>query len=155
VCRSPRPARPGAAPAAPERPLLVPFAVVFAVLVAAENVYLAWLLRTPETGWDAFAVVPVLLAVLALVAAVLVWTGRARGWLVLAVAAAVPLLGLLALTALFAALGGGQAMWSAVLLLVGPIGALVLALRRPVREWTTPATAGRSPGGRRAAGSAR
>ncbi|UOY02853.1 hypothetical protein [Blastococcus sp. PRF04-17] len=154
--RSPRPAaRPGAAPPAPERPFLVPFAAVFAVLVAAEDLYLAWLLRTPETGWDAFAVVPALLAVAALVAAVLVWTGRARGWLVLAVAAVVPLVGLLGLTALFAALGGGQAMWSSMLLLIGPLGALVLALRRPVREWTTPATADRSPGGRRAAGSAR
>jgi hypothetical protein len=133
----------------------VPFAVVFAVLVAAEELYLAWLLRTPETGWDAFAVVPILLAVLALVAAALVWTGRARGWLVLAVAAVVPLVGMLGLTAIFAALGGGQAMWSALLMLAGPIGALVLALRRPVRAWTSPAPAGRPPGGRRSAASAR
>jgi hypothetical protein len=133
----------------------VPFAVAFAVLVAAEELYLAWLLRTPETGWDAFAVVPVLFAVLALVAGALVWAGRARSWLLLAVAAVVPLVGMLALTALFAALGGGQAMWSAALMLVGPIGALVLALRRPVRVWTSPATAGRSPGGGRSGGSAR
>jgi hypothetical protein len=133
----------------------VPFAVVFAVLVAGEELYLAWLLRTPETGWDAFAVVPILLAVLALVAAVLVWTGRARGWLVLAVAAVVPLIGLLLLTVIFAGWGVGQATWSALLMLVGPIGALVLALRRPVREWTSPVAASPSPGGRRSAASAR
>ena len=47
----------------------MPFAVVFAVLVAGEDLYLAWLLYTPETGWDPFAVVPALLAVLALLAA--------------------------------------------------------------------------------------
>jgi len=131
----------------------VPFAVVFAVLVAGEDLYLAWLLYTPETGWDPFAVVPALLAVLALLAAALVWTGRARGWLVLAVAAAMPLAGLAVLTTIFAALGGGQAMWSALLMLVGPIGALVLAVRRPIRAWTSPASP--SPGGRRTAGSAR
>src|SRR5918998_3716623 len=93
--RSPRPApRAGLAPApARTRPMIVPFAVVFAVLVAAEDVYLAWLLRTPETGWDAFAIVPALLAIAALAAGALVWAGRARGWLWLALAAAAPLSG--------------------------------------------------------------
>jgi peptidoglycan/LPS O-acetylase OafA/YrhL len=97
----------------------------------------------------------VLLAVAAVAGAVLVFLGRVRSWLLLAVAAALPLAGILVLVVLFAALGGGQAMWSAVLLLVGPVGALVLALRRPVREWTRSGTANRPPGGRRPAGSAR
>jgi hypothetical protein len=135
--------------------MVVPFAAFFGLVVAAEDLYLAWLLRTPETGWDAFALVPAVLAVLALAGAVLVFLGRARGWLLLAAAAAVPLAGLLVLTVFFAALGGGLAFWSGVLLLVGPLTALVLALRRPVREWTRPVRANRSAGGRRTGGSAR
>jgi len=135
--------------------MLVSFAAVFGLLVAAEDLYLAWLLRTPETGWDAFAIVPVLLAVAAVAGAVLVFLGRARSWLLLAVAAALPLAGILVLAVLFAALGGGPAFWSAVLLLVGPVVALVLALRRPVREWTGSTASSRSPGGRRTAGPAR
>jgi hypothetical protein len=134
---------------------MVSFAAVFGLLVAAEDLYLAWLLRIPESGWDAFAIVPALLAVVAVAGAVLVHLGRARSWLVLAVAAALPLAGILVLAVLFAALGGGSAFWSAVLLLVGPVVALVLALRRPVREWTRSTTANRSPGGRRTAGAAR
>jgi O-antigen/teichoic acid export membrane protein len=133
----------------------VSFAAVFGLLVAAEDLYLAWLLRTPESGWDAFAIVPALLAVAAVAGAVLVYLGRARSWLLLAVAAALPLVGILVLAVLFAALGGGSAFWSAVLLLVGPVVALVLALRRPVREGTRSTTANRSPGGRRTTGPAR
>jgi hypothetical protein len=135
--------------------MVVPFAAFFGLVVAAEDLYLAWLLRTPETGWDAFAIVPVLLAVAAVAAAVLVFLGRARSWLLLALAAALPLAALLVLVVLFAALGGGLAFWSGVLLLVGPLTALVLALRPPVREWTRPVRANRSPGGRRTGGSAR
>jgi hypothetical protein len=155
--RSPRPApRADLAPtAARERPLVVPFASFFGLVVAAEDLYLAWLLRTPETGWDAFAIVPVLLAVAAVTAAVLVFLGRARSWTLLAAAAALPAAALLVLVVLFAVLGGGIAFWSGVLLLVGPVTALVLALRRPVREWTRPVRANRSPVGRRTAGSAR
>ena len=121
--RSPRPApRTGRPRAVPERPLVVPFAAVFGLLVAAEDLYLAWLLRTPETGWDAFAIVPALLAGSPpWPAPSLVFLGRARSWLLLAVAAALPLAGLLVLVVLFAALGGGLAFWSAVLLLVGPV----------------------------------
>jgi hypothetical protein len=133
----------------------VPFAAVFGLLVAAEDLYLAWLLRTPETGWDWFALVPVLLAVAAVAAAALVFLGRARAWLLLAVAAALPLAALLVLVVLFAALGGGLAFWSGVLLLVGPLGAFVLALRRSVRDWTRPPAPDRPPGGRRGSRSAR
>jgi peptidoglycan/LPS O-acetylase OafA/YrhL len=146
--RSPRPAprTAGAGRAPGARPSLVPFAVAFGVLVAAEDLYLAWLLRTPELGWDWFMVVPLLLAVLAAGASAAVFLGRARGWLLLAAAAILPLVGLLVLVVLFALLGAGRASWSAVLLLVGPVGCLVLALRRPVREWTRPVRGSRSPG---------
>ncbi|SOE02719.1 hypothetical protein [Blastococcus haudaquaticus] len=154
--RSPRSApRPGARPAAepdPERPLVVPFAAFFGLLVAAEDGYLAWLLYTPEVGWDWFMVGPLVLAALALAGAALVWSGRARGWAVLAGTAVLTLVGLLVLAAFFAVLGGEQAVLSTVLLLVGPVTCLVLALQRPVREWTR---GRRPPGGRRTATAAR
>ncbi|MET0764551.1 MAG: hypothetical protein ABWY29_06770 [Blastococcus sp.] len=125
---------------------------MFGVLVAAENGYLAWLLWTPEVGWDWFMLVPLLLGAAALAGAGAVFLGRGRGWLLLAVVAGVLLAVLVVLVGLFAVLGGGTAMWSAVGLLVGPVGCLILALRRPVRLWTA---AGRSAGGRRGGGSSR
>lgn len=128
---------------------MVPFAAVFGLLTAAEDGYLAWLLGDPKIGWDWFVVVPVLVAVAAVAGAVLVHLGRRGGALLLAVAAALTLLGLVVLAFLFGALGGGRAMWSALLLMVGPLVCLVLALRRPVRQWCGRPTAGRSPGGRR------
>jgi hypothetical protein len=143
---SPRPARRAADGPPPERPLAVPFAAFFGLLVAAEDGYLAWLLWTPQVGWDWFMAGPLLLAVLALAGAVLVLTGRTRGWIVLAVAALLPLVGLVALAVFFAVLGGTREVWSTLLLLVGPLTCLVLAVRRPVRGWTR---ASRSPGGHR------
>ena len=144
--RSPRPAPRGADPPPAERPLAVPFAAFFGLLVAAEGLYLSWLLWTPQIGWDWFMAGPLLLAVLAGTGSVLVLIGRARGWIVLAGAALVTLAGLLVLAAIFAALGGAREVWSTLLLLIGPVVCLVLALRRPVREWTS---ARRPPGGRR------
>ncbi len=157
VRRSPRPApRPVASPAAAgQRPIPVAVAAVFGLLVAGENAYLARLLWTPEVGWDWFMVVPILLAVTAIAGAAAVFLGRRLGWVPLAVSAALSLLVVLALVVLFALLGGGQAMWAALLLLVGPLGALILSLRRPVRGWTGAGRARRPPGGRRTAGSAR
>ena len=155
--RSPRSA-PRAAAAAThpeERPLEAVLAAVFGVLVAAEDGYLAWLMWTPEVGWDRFMLAPLLLAVAALAGAAAVFLGRRRGWLLLAVTAGLPIAVLLVLVVLFAVLGSGAAMWSAIGLLVGPVGCLVLALRRPVRLWTSPARAGRSAGGRRGGGSSR
>jgi hypothetical protein len=147
--RSPRAAPPRpAGPAVTQRPLLVPFAVTFGLLVAAEDLYLGWLLWSPEPEVDRFLIVPVALAALAVTGALLVLRGRARGWIVLAVAAVLPLLGLLGVVFLFGALGAAGETGIALLLAVGPLGCLALALRRPVREWTRPA-ASRSAGGRR------
>ncbi len=151
--RSPRPAPRAVAAAPVERPLAVPFAAFFGLLVAAEDVYLAWLLWTPELGLDWFMAGPLLAAVLAVVGAALAFAGRARGWVVLAVAAVLPLCGLLVLAAFFAALGGARETWSTLLLMVGPLACLVLAVRRPVRECTREAR--RLPEGRRTAGSSR
>jgi hypothetical protein len=122
----------------------VPFAAVFGVLVVVEDAYFVWLL---DFGW--YLVVPLVLAVAAGAGAVLVWQGRRGGWALLAAAAALPLLGLLALAVLFGFVGGGSAFWSALLLLVGPVGCLALALQRPVRTWRGGSRAGTRPGGGR------
>jgi hypothetical protein len=65
--------------------------------------------------------------------------------LLLAAVSVVLALGLLGAAVLFAALGLGAVVGQALLLLVGPVGCLVLATRRPVREWTRPARATRPP----------
>ena len=121
----------------------MPFAAAFGVLVAVEYLGLAWLLRDPEVATPWFVVVPVVLAALALAGAVLVVLGRARAWLLLAVVSVVLALGFLGTAVLFGALGLGAVVGQALLLLVGPVGCLVLAVRRPVREWTRPARATR------------
>jgi hypothetical protein len=143
--RSPRAAPRQQPPPLPAgRPVLAPFAAVFGVLVAVEYVWLARLLRDPEvtTSW---AVVPAVFAVLALAGAVLVVLGRARAWVVLAVVSVVLVFCLLGTAVLFGALGLGAVAGQALLLLAGPVGCLVLAVRRPVREWTRPAWATRAP----------
>ncbi|MBB3082008.1 hypothetical protein [Geodermatophilus sabuli] len=148
--RSPRPApRPvpgrAAGTTALDRPLLAPFAAVFGVLVAAEDLVLGYLLWEPDRHWHWYVVGAVLLAAWAAAGAAMVWLGRGRGWLVLAGASVLPLLLLLGLLVLFGVLGGGSAMVWAVVLLIGPVGCLTLAVRRPIREWTRPARATRSP----------
>ncbi|MGY1793778.1 hypothetical protein ACI796_07295 [Geodermatophilus sp. SYSU D00525] len=151
--RSPRaaPARSSAVrrtapPPAAGRPLTAPFAAVFGLLVAAEDLYLGRLLwdgLPPGWGWYlAASAVPALLAV---AGAALVWLGRGRGWLVLTVAAVLPLLLLLGVALLFGALGDGSSVGWALALLVGPVGCLALTVRRPIREWTRPARATPAP----------
>jgi hypothetical protein len=124
------------APARAVRPLSAPFAAVLGLLVAVEDVVLAWLVSGPQPGWDWVVAVPASLTVPALVGAVLVYLGRAGGWLVLAVAAFLPVVIVVGFTLLFAALGSGELTGAALLLLPVPLGALVLAVRRPIREWT-------------------
>jgi len=157
VRRSPRPAPRGATVVAPsrERPAAVPFAVVFGSLLTVEILYLGYLLWEPEPAVDRFLVVPLLLAVAVAAGSVMVLQGRRWGWAVLAVAAVLPLLAMLLLLFLLGALGGGTGMWAGVLLLVGPVVTLVLALRRPVREWCGAGRARRPAEGRRRGRSAR
>lgn len=138
--------------APPGRPLAVPFAAFFGLLLAAEAAWFGWLFGTPDLGWTWFAAAPLLLAGLSAVGAVLVFTGLGPGWIVLAVAALVSLVGVLVVAGFLAVLGGGPAVWAALLLLVGPLTCLVLALQRPVREW---ARARRPQGGERTGGPAR
>ena len=143
--RSPRAAPRQPPPRPAGRPVLAPFAAVFAVLVAVEYLWLAWLLRDPGVATSWSVAVPAVLAVLALAGAVLVVLGRARAWVLLAVVSVVLVLCLLGTAVLFGALGLGAVAGQALLLLVGPIGCLVLAVRRPVREWTGPTGATRAP----------
>ena len=138
-----------------ERPAAVPFAVVFGSLLTVEILYLGYLLWEPEPAVDRFLVVPLLLAVAVAAGSVMVLQGRRWGWAVLAVAAVLPLLAMLLLLFLLGALGGGAGMWAGVLLLVGPVVTLVLALRRPVREWCASGRARRPAEGRRRGRSAR
>ncbi|MGY1842914.1 hypothetical protein [Modestobacter sp. SYSU DS0875] len=112
---------------------------MFGLLVAVEDAWLGWLLWDADPGWGWYLLVPVALAALAVLGAVLVWRGtglgRLPGWLVLVIACALPIVGLLLLTAFFGVLGGGSAVWTPLLLAVGPLGGLVLAAQQPVREW--------------------
>jgi hypothetical protein len=157
VRRSPRPARRSAtvATALRGRPAAVAYAAVFGFLLAAEVLYLGWLLWSPDPSVDRFLIVPLLLAAAVVLGSTLVLTGRRWGWAVLAVAALLPLAALLVFVFLLGALGGGAQLWAGVLLLVGPLATLVLALRRPVREWCGAGRARRSAEGRRSGGSAR
>lgn len=145
--RSPRaaPRRQQRRPGPVERPALAVSAAVFGVLVAAEYLWLAWLLRDPDAATPWFLAVPVVLAVLAVAGAVLVVLGRARAWLLLAVVSVVLVLCLLGTAVLFGALGLGAVVAQTLVLLAGPLGCLVLAGRRPVREWTRPGRATRPP----------
>jgi hypothetical protein len=144
----PRLSRGRALPVVHHRPLAVPFGAAFGGLVAAEELYLAWLLWEPKSGLEWFVAVPVALAALALAGVVLLLLGRRRAWLPLALSSALLLGVLLLLAVLFGALGGGQALWWALLLLVGPVACLALVLRREVRGWRG-AAARRSAGGAR------
>ena len=128
-----------------ERPLTAPFAAVFGGLVAAEELYLGWLLWEPDPGWHWYVFLAVALAGWSVAGAVLVWQGRPRAWLVLAAAGTPLLLLLVGLSLYFAAAGGGAALWWSLLMLVGPIGCLVLAVGHPIREWTAPRHDGRLP----------
>jgi hypothetical protein len=142
-------------PAPAGRPLTAPFTAVFGLLVAVEAVVLAWLLEPPGPGWqvDRLVAGALALAVVALTGAVLVLLGRGRGWLVLALAAAVTALLVLAATVLFAAgLASGELAGWALLLLPAPLAALVLSGSRPIRDWTRP---GRGTPRRRPAGTGR
>lgn len=145
--RSPRaaPRRPQPPPRPAGRPVLAPFAAAFGALVAAEYLWLAWLLHDPEVATPWFVAVPVVLAVLALTGAALVVLGRARAWALLAAVSVVLVLCLLGTAVLFGALGLGAVVAQTLLLLVGPLGCLVVAVRRPIREWTHSAGATRTP----------
>lgn len=122
---------------------MVPFAAIFGWLTAGELLYLTWLLVEPGSGptpqlgvsWPVVALS--VLAVWVGAGALLVFLGRARGWLVQATGSVFPLIGLFGIVVLFRSLGAGRETWWAVLMTIGPIGSLILATQRPVRDWTS------------------
>jgi len=138
---------------AQQRPLVVPFAAALGFLLAAEVLFLGFLLWEPDPSIDGFLVVPLLLAGVATLGAVLVLRGLRGGWAVLAGAAVLPLLALL--VCVLGSFGAGAQTWGAVALALGPLVTLVLALQRPAREWCGSGRANRPPGGRRGTRSAR
>lgn len=134
------------------RPLAVSFAAAFGGLVAAEALYLGALMWLPDPGVDRFLAVPLVLAVATLAGVVLLLRRRYRSWLLLAGTAAVVQVGLLATTALLAAFHAWGEMWSAVLLMIGPVGCLILSLRPSVRSWADGSRKGRRTSQRPAGG---
>jgi len=157
VRRSPRsaPRAASAVPAPDARPPAASFAALFGFVMTAEILYLGYLLWAPDPSVDRFLVVPLLMAAVTLLGSLLVLRGRRWGWAVLAVAAVLPLAALLVLVFLLGALGAGAETGAGILLLVGPLTTLVLALRRPVREWCGGGRARRPAEGRRRGGPAR
>jgi hypothetical protein len=132
--------------------MVVPFAAAFGYHVAVDELWLGWLLWEPDPAFGWFLVIPLLLSVMAAAGATMVLLGRRGGWAVQATAAVLPLAALLVLVFLLGAFGAVGEMVAAVLLAVGPLTALLLAFRRPVREWCG---ATRSRGGRRGVTSSR
>ncbi|MGZ4548107.1 MAG: hypothetical protein ACXVF0_01145 [Blastococcus sp.] len=140
---------------AQQRPLVVPFTAALGFLLTAEVLFLGFQLWVPDPSVNGFLVVPLLLAGLAALGAVLVLRGVRGGWAVLAGAAVLPLLALLALVFVLGSFGAGAQAWGAVALALGPLVTLVLVLQRPTREWCRAGGANRSQGGRRRPPSAR
>jgi hypothetical protein len=85
----------------------------------------------------------------AVAGSVMVVQGRRGGWILLMVVALGGLAAELILVLVLAALDGTGSAWAAALLTVGPLGCLVLAPQRSVREWSAAGAARRSAGGRR------
>ena len=138
-----------------ERPLAVPFAAAFGALMAAEVLFLGVALLLPDFRLDRFTVVFVVLFLGAVAGSLMIVQGRRGGWILLVVVALGGLAAVLVLVLILAALGGTGPAWAAALLTVGPLGCLVLAPQRSVRQWAGARPARRSAGGRRGSPRAR
>jgi hypothetical protein len=138
-----------------QRPLAASFAAAFGALLTAEVLFLGCWLVVSDARLDRVTVVVGVLVVASAAGSVLVARGVRGGWVLLVLAAVGALAALLLMALIFGALGVASAMWAAALLAVGPLGCLVLAPRRSVREWSGPAPTRRSAGGRRAAARSR
>jgi hypothetical protein len=138
-----------------ERPLAVPFAAAFGALMAGEVLFLGVALLLPDFRLDRFTVVFLVLVLWAVAGSLMVLQGRRGGWIVLVIVALGGVAAVLILVLILAALGATGSAWAAALLTVGPLGCLVLAPQRSVRQWTGASAARRSAGGRRGSGRAR
>jgi hypothetical protein len=137
------------------RPLVVAIAAVFGALLAAEVLFLGGMPLLSDGRLNRFTVVFLALFVGAVAGSLMVVQGRRGGWIVLMIVAAGGLAAVLILVLVLAALDVAGVAWVAVLLSVGPLGCLVLAPQRSVREWSRAGAARRSAGGRRRAARSR
>jgi hypothetical protein len=138
-----------------ERPIAVATAAVFGALLAAEVLFLGGMIVLPDARVDRFSVVFLVLFLGAVAGSLMVVQGRRGGWIVLLIVGLGGLATVLVLVLVLAALDATGAAWAAALFAVGPLGCLVLAPQRPVREWTRAGAARRSAGGRRRAARSR
>src|SRR4051812_28419124 len=105
----------------------------------------------PDARLDRFTVVFLVLFLGAVAGSVMVVQGRRGGWIVLLLVASGGLATVLILVLVLAALDATGAAGAAALFAGGPLGCLVLAPQRAVREWSRGGAARRSAGGRRRA----
>ena len=138
-----------------ERPLAVAVAAAFGALLAAEVLFLSVVLLLPDFRLDRLTVVFLMVFLGAVGGSLMVIQGRRGGWILLVIVALGGLAAVLILVLVLAALDATGSAWAAVLLTVGPLGCLVLAPQRSVREWAAAGAARRSAEGRRGGGFAR
>ena len=134
-----------------QRPLAASFASAFGALLTAEVLFFGALMVVPDVRLDRVTVVIGVLVVAAAAGSVMVFRGVRGGWVLLVLTAVGALAALLLMALILGALGLTAEMWAAALLAVGPLGCLVLAPRRSVREWSGPGPTRRPAGGRRGA----
>jgi hypothetical protein len=134
------------------RPLAASFATAFGALMTAEVLFFGSLVVVGDARLDRVTVVIAVLVVAGAVGSLMVFQGRHGGWVLLVLAALGTLAAVLMLALVLGALGLPGQMWAAALLAVGPLGCLLLAPRRSVREWAGPDPARRPAGGRRGPG---
>jgi hypothetical protein len=130
-----------------QRPLAASFATVFGVLLTAEVLFFGALLVGPDVRLDRVTVVIGVLVLAGAAGSLMVFQGLRGGWVLLVLSAVGALAALLLMVLVLGALGATAQMWAATLLAVGPLGCLVLAPQRSVREWAGPTR--RPAGGRR------
>jgi hypothetical protein len=142
-----RPRTPGTD--AGQRPLAATFATAFGVLLTAEVLLFGGLMVLADPRVDRVAVVLTVLLLAGAAGSLMVARGVRGGWVLLVLTAIGALAGLLLMVLVLAALGGTEQAWAVALLAVGPLGCLVLAPRRSVREWEGREPTRRPAGGRR------
>jgi hypothetical protein len=132
-----------------QRPLAASFATAFGVLLTAEVLFFGALLVVPDVRLDRVTVVIGVLVLAGAAGSLMVFRGVRGGWVLLVLTAVAALAALLLMALVLGALGATAEMWAAALLAVGPLGCLVLAPRRAVREWEGRGPTRRPAGGRR------
>jgi peptidoglycan/LPS O-acetylase OafA/YrhL len=132
-----------------QRPLAASFTAVFGALLTAEVLLFGALMVLADPRLDRGTVVIAVLVLAGAASSLMVFQGRRGGWILLVLAAIGALAAVLMFALVLSALGLPDQMWIAVLLAVVPLGCLVLAPQRPVRQWAGLGPTRRPAGGRR------